>query len=289
MDIGISGYTLSSSATARAVYYSSGHEVISCEHLSGQHLITSDAGTITESTPFRIDSRTYSGTIYSSSEAGACYQARIDATTESTGINQGAGSSSRCRPSGSGGQAISQLCPLLLDLNGNGIATTGLTNPVRFWDYDGDGINDPSGWTGAGGDDAFVWIDLDDNHRVAQNELFGSAMTAPGGEYYRNGFQALAAYDLPENGGNGDNRIDHSDTVWGRLRLWVDADHDAVSRPTEISPLPRHAIVSLGLTRVHDHSVDPAGNSLMLVGSCLQRQHGTGTVERPLVDIAFAF
>jgi hypothetical protein len=110
IEIGMSGYTLSSTGTAKAVYYSSGNEVLSCEHLGGRHFITSDAGTITESVSFRVDSRAYNGTIYSSSEAGTCYQARIDATTEYTGQNQGAGSASRCRPSGTGGQVISQLC-----------------------------------------------------------------------------------------------------------------------------------------------------------------------------------
>jgi hypothetical protein len=114
-------------------------------------------------------------------------------------------------------------------------------------------------------------------------------MKTPDGDYYRNGFQALATYDLSENGGNGDNEIDEADAVWERLRLWVDRNHDAVSDATEISPLPRRGIVRLGLTRVHDHSVDPAGNSLMLVGACARRVHGTATEERPLVDIAFAY
>jgi hypothetical protein len=41
-----------------------------------------------------------------------------------------------------------------------------------------------------------------------------------------NSFTLLAAYDTAAQGGNGDGVIGAADAVFGRLRLWVDANHD---------------------------------------------------------------
>ncbi|MEO4049038.1 hypothetical protein AAFN46_18375 [Pseudomonas sp. CAU 1711] len=96
--------------------------------------------------------------------------------------------------------------PLVLDLAGNGFATRGLDDPVRF-DLDGDGridrISAPSG------DDALLALDRNGNGRIDDGrELFGDQHGAA------NGFAELAKFD-----DNGDGRIDARDAVFGRLRL----------------------------------------------------------------------
>lgn len=183
----------------------------------------------------------------------------------------------------------SVICPLILDLNGDGIHTTGLEDPVRFWDLNNDGYRNGSGWIDPDTEEAFLWLDTQTDHRVDQHELFGSAMVAPDGGFHKNGFQALEKFDTPEYGGNGDGAITPGDRVWGRLRLWNDKNHDGKSQPTEIDTLGSHGVVSLGLARVHDHSVDRNGNSAMLVGKYLKRVDGNHVQELPLVDISFAF
>ena len=53
-------------------------------------------------------------------------------------------------------------------------------------------------------------------------------------------------YDDPRQGGNGDGLIDGRDSVFASLLLWRDENHDGVSQPAELYPLP-----SLDLARIH--------------------------------------
>lgn len=84
--------------------------------------------------------------------------------------------------------------PLVLDLDGDGIMTSGIDRPVLF-DLDGDGTSESISWIEAG-DDAFLWLDLQSNGRVdGGQELFGIGTVLPDGTKAPHGFAALAAWD----------------------------------------------------------------------------------------------
>ena len=55
----------------------------------------------------------------------------------------------------------------------------------------------------------------------------------------------MADYDLPANGGNGDGWIDSRDSIFSKLRFWVDKNHNGVSDPGETFNLKQ-----LGIERV---------------------------------------
>jgi hypothetical protein len=105
------------------------------------------------------------------------------------------------------GETVRRADPLALDLDGNGLQTSGVAQGVLF-DIDADGRLDRTSFVTGG--DAFLALDRNGNGRIDDGrELFGDQ----NGD--ANGYQALARYD-----DNGDGRIDAGDAVFSRLRLF---------------------------------------------------------------------
>jgi hypothetical protein len=176
-------------------------------------------------------------------------------------------------------------CPLLLDLNGDGIRTASILDAARFFDPDGDGVPNEGGWTNASSEDAFVWIDVDHDDGVDRGELLGTGMLLPGGAIAKNGFQVLRVYDAPVNGGNADGVISRDDAVFTKLRLWIDRNHDGVSQETETSAAASR-VIAIDADFTHRHEPDGKGNMLMLEATYLWR-HGHHVERRSAVDVGF--
>ena len=178
-------------------------------------------------------------------------------------------------------------CPLILDLNGDGIQTTDASTPVQF-DLNADGVAESLTWTNGATEEAFLWTDVMPNGTVDSGaELFGIGTAMPSGGRAANGFVALAFHDHPANGGNGDGEITLADAIWSRLRLWVDANHNGVSEITEIGPIQAYGIIALGLAYSFDPEPDAAGNHHFLRGRYTRRDHGRDTESLALEDVAF--
>jgi hypothetical protein len=147
-----------------------------------------------------------------------------------------------------GASACHDGSPLILDLDGDGdIVTVGVHRAVEF-DLDGNGVKESIGWTSSFSADAFLWLDLDGNRQVdSGRELFGDATRLPTGERAENGFEALAVYDTPEFGGDGDGSITQNDLVFPHLRLWIDRSHDGISQRDEVYNLRQQGILEISL------------------------------------------
>lgn len=136
-------------------------------------------------------------------------------------------------------QALLAFCPLILDLDRNGVQVTSLADGVHF-DHDGNGFLESTAWVG-GNDGLLVWDRNNDGAITTGNELFGDRTLMKNGRWGQNGFDVLAEYD-----DNQDHKIDANDAIWTNLQLWVDADRDGVSAASELHNLSEYNIQSIG-------------------------------------------
>ena len=151
--------------------------------------------------------------------------------------------------------------PIVIDLAGRGYELTGVANGVKF-DFFPNAAPIQMSWTAAGWNGGFLALDRNGNGRIDNaTELFSNItpQQATKGQP-ANGFAALADYDLPANGGNGDGKIDEHDAIFSKLLIWVDKNHDGVSQRDELLTMKQAGIQSISLKYAMSRWVDAYGN-----------------------------
>jgi len=139
------------------------------------------------------------------------------------------------------------ICPIVIDLDGNGIHTVSRENANGTFDLFGTGVAVKSGWLSGG--DAFLAVDGNGNgHIDGINELFG-------GNGVGQGFAKLSAFDS-----NGDGVVDARDERFAELKVWRDANGDGKTDAGELMSLTDAGVASLKLDYFALPAVDEHGN-----------------------------
>jgi hypothetical protein len=148
--------------------------------------------------------------------------------------------------------------PIIIDVEGKGFHLTNEANGVLF-KFFGDQKKQVA-WTDPKYGNAWLALDRNGNGIIDDaTELFGNFTPQPQSPS-ANGFLALAVYDSPENGGNGDSYITESDSIYPHLLLWTDTNHNGISEPNELRTLAQAGITSISLNYRDGHRRDQYGN-----------------------------
>lgn len=132
--------------------------------------------------------------------------------------------------------------PLVLAFDDEAVT---FTNPSGTFDLAGSETVVATDWVS----EATPWLvfDRNGNGKIDDgSELFGSMTRLPDGRRAKHGFLALAALDS-----DGDGWLTASDSAFGKLAVWRDANQDRASSPNELSPIADSVIaLSLAFTDV---------------------------------------
>ena len=162
--------------------------------------------------------------------------------------------------------------PIIVDTGGKGYHLTSLEDGVLF-DLDGDGQVENVSWTRGDAENAFLAFDRNGNGTIDDGtELFGSYTPAFPGRDLRitapNGFEALRFAESPSYGATrvGDGLLDARDTIFARLLLWTDRNHNGISEPEELQAAAEAGVVSIGTDYKTIGRVDRFGNQFRQKG-----------------------
>jgi hypothetical protein len=153
--------------------------------------------------------------------------------------------------------------PLLLDMHHDGFRLTSARKGVRF-DIAGTGVKEQIAWTEEGSDDAWLAFDRNGNGVIDDGtELFGNHTPVHPGkpDTAANGFAALRFYEGGEYGpGLRDEMIDANDSVYSRLLLWTDRNHNGFSEPEELQPVCESTLLRIHTNYKETRKKDRFGN-----------------------------
>jgi len=175
--------------------------------------------------------------------------------------------------------------PIVIDLAQDGFQFGAPGEGVAF-DLYGTGQPIYLQWVAIGGDEAFLFRDINGNGIADDgSELFGNGTVLIDGSLAPNGFVALAEFDSPLLGGNDDVFVTAEDAVWSELGLWLDSDADGISTSYEILSLAEIGISRLQIIPWVRNSRDDADNLLRFWAWAYV--DGSLNVKYEMVDVFF--
>ena len=168
--------------------------------------------------------------------------------------------------------------PLMLDLNGDGLATTNLDQSDVYFDLDSNGFAERTAWIDA--NDGLLVLDRNGDGKITNGqELFGDQTLLSNGTRATSGFEALREFD-----DNKDGKIDASDIVYLKLKVWQDLNRDGVSQAEEMKSLADVGIKAINLSSTVTGAADAMGNIQRRLGSFLKTDGSDGQIGEYLLN-----
>jgi hypothetical protein len=141
-------------------------------------------------------------------------------------------------------------------------------------------------WTTQGSQSGWLCFDRNNNGTIDNGtELFGDSTPKPDGTTARDGFDALAIYDQPAYGGNGNRVLDPGENIWSQLRIWIDSNHDGISQASERTTLGTWGLTMLGIAPTVDGSYTDANGNFFHLRAVAVFGSGRSRVERWYYDV----
>ena len=164
-----------------------------------------------------------------------------------------------------------------------------LTSPSDgvWFDINGDGIPERIAWTDADSDVGFLAYDRNGNGAIDNGtELFGNFSILSDGIRAVNGFAALV--DLDGGPGNTDGKIDSTDSIFSKLLIWFDRNHNGVSEPEELLSLPEAGVKVIYTGYRYSRRRDQYGNEFRYEGVATVENVRGHAMPRPIFDVFLA-
>ena len=168
--------------------------------------------------------------------------------------------------------------PLILDLNGDGLVTTSLDQSGVYFDLDSNGFAERTAWVDA--NDGLLVLDRNGDGMITNGqELFGDQTLMANGSRATSGFEALSEFD-----DNKDGKIDASDVVYAKLKVWQDLNRDGISQTDEIKSLADIGIKAINLNSTTTGAADAMGNIQRRLGSFVKTDGSDGQIGEYLLN-----
>lgn len=176
--------------------------------------------------------------------------------------------------------------PIIVDAFGEGFHMTGVSNGVHFRVFANESPYKMS-WTDPRWRNGWLALDRNGNGTIDDfTELFGNDTVQPKSDD-PNGYRALALFDAPMNGGNGNGAIDPDDSIYDNLHVWIDANHNGISEPEELHTLRELGIFQIDLRYTNSRYVDANGNQFRYRAKIKDEAgHGSNFCYDVLVQVA---
>lgn len=172
------------------------------------------------------------GDTYSGDDAFTVRVTDADGASTDVSINSVHASWSSGGGGGGGG------CPVVVDLDGDGVELIAANDSHIFEDVNGDGWRERMGWVSS--DDGFLALDRNGDGVIEGMKDISFAHDLPG---THTDLEGLSAHDT-----NGDGLISVNDTEWAKFGVWRDANSNGIQETGEFRSLSDLGIESIGLT-----------------------------------------